>query len=82
MTRRRTLRGYALARHDGGVALEYYAPGHDRARGIFGQQIFIDPRSNVVITAHSNALTAVGSRYHKHLEAVVPALAAAMVQQR
>ena len=40
------------------------------ARGIFGQQIFVDPKSRVVIAAHSNAVTAVNSDYHKHLEGV------------
>ncbi|MEM9387664.1 MAG: serine hydrolase domain-containing protein [Pseudomonadota bacterium] len=49
--------------------------GSFRARGIFGQQIFIDPRSSLVIAVHSNAPTAVGSRYHEHLEALVAALA-------
>jgi hypothetical protein len=44
------------------------------ARGIFGQQIFVDPKSRVVIAAHSNAVTAVNSDYHKHLEGVIRAL--------
>ena len=46
-----------------------------RARGIFGQQIFIDPATKLVIAVHSNAPTAVGSKYHEHLEQVVAALA-------
>ena len=44
------------------------------ARGIFGQQIFVDPESEVVIAAHSNAVTAVNSEYHKHLEGVIRAV--------
>lgn len=44
------------------------------ARGIFGQQIFVDPESQIVIAAHSNAVTAVNSEYHKHLEAVIRAV--------
>jgi CubicO group peptidase (beta-lactamase class C family) len=52
--------------------------GSYRARGIFGQQIFIDPASNLVITVHSNAPTAVGSVYHAHLEQVVAAFAQAL----
>ena len=49
-----------------------------RARGIFGQQIFIEPRSSLVIAVHSNAPTAVGSAYHEHLEALVAELAATL----
>ncbi len=52
--------------------------GSYRARGIFGQQIFIDPASKLVIAVHSNAVSAVGSEYHAHLEGVVAALANAV----
>lgn len=44
------------------------------AQGIFEQQIFVTPKSRLVIAAHSNALTAVGSVYSKHLEALTFAL--------
>ncbi|NKB99272.1 MAG: serine hydrolase [Pseudomonadales bacterium] len=54
--------------------------GSYRARGIFGQQIFVDNKSKVVIAAHSNAPTAVGSDYHLHLEEVVRALHAEVSQ--
>ena len=40
------------------------------AIGIFGQQILIDRPSKLVIAAHSNAPTAVGSVYAKHLRAL------------
>jgi CubicO group peptidase (beta-lactamase class C family) len=50
--------------------------GPFRASGIFGQQIYIDPTSRVVIAAHSNAPAATGSDYHRHLRAVTEALAA------
>lgn len=54
--------------------------GTFRARGIFGQQIFIDPRANTVIAVHSNAPAAVDTDYHGHLEALVPTLASAVAQ--
>ena len=44
------------------------------AMGIFGQQIFIDRQSRLIIAAHSNAPTAVGSGYAKHLRAVSVAI--------
>ena len=47
--------------------------GSFAARGIFGQQIFIDPANNIVIAAHSNAPAAVGTEYHQHLEQAVQA---------
>lgn len=40
------------------------------ALGVFGQQIFIDRQSRLIIAAHSNAPTAVGSVYGRHLQAV------------
>ena len=44
------------------------------ALGIFGQQIFVEPKSNLVIAMHSNAPTAVDSEYSKHQRALVQAL--------
>lgn len=52
--------------------------GSYRARGIFGQQIYIDPQSRTVIAVHSNAQAAVDSLYHAHLEQVVAAVAGAL----
>jgi len=46
------------------------------ARGIFGEQIFVDPAAKLVIAAHSNAPTATGSDYARHLNAVTLALRA------
>ncbi len=54
--------------------------GSYRARGIFAQQIFIDPASNLVIAVQSNAPTAVGSAYHAHLEQVIAAFAQALAK--
>jgi len=48
------------------------------ARGIFSQQIFIDPARELVIAAHGNAPTATGSDYARHLAAVTEALRAAV----
>lgn len=48
------------------------------ARGIFGQQIYIDPVDNIVIAAHGNASAAVGTDYHEHLSAAIRAIAAAI----
>jgi CubicO group peptidase (beta-lactamase class C family) len=44
------------------------------ARGIFNQQIFIDPALSLVIAAHGNAPTASESEYGRHLTAVTAAL--------
>jgi CubicO group peptidase (beta-lactamase class C family) len=51
----------------------WWLSGPDKysARGIFGQMIYVQPQSNLVIAIHSNALTAVGSEYNKHRAAVV-----------
>lgn len=46
------------------------------ARGIFGQQIRIDPGRGLVIAVHSNAPAAVGTTYHAHLEAALDAIVA------
>ncbi|MCB1645747.1 MAG: beta-lactamase family protein [Pseudomonadales bacterium] len=48
--------------------------GSYSALGIFGQQIFIDPESGLVIAAHSNAQRASGSPYHYHLRAATLAI--------
>ena len=54
----------------------WWLAGDDRfnASGIFGQKIFVDPQSKLVIAAHSNAETATGSDYAKHLQAALLAL--------
>ncbi|MEO0436056.1 MAG: serine hydrolase domain-containing protein [Pseudomonadota bacterium] len=44
------------------------------ARGIFGQQIRIDPKRDLVIALHSNAPAAVGSIYHEHIDAALAAI--------
>ncbi len=53
------------------------ADGPYRARGIFGQQIYINPETNVVIALHGSAGKAVGSEYHAHIQPAVDAAAAA-----
>ena len=52
-----------------------YGDGAFAARGIFGQQIRIDPGRDLVIALHSNAPAAVGSDYHSHVEAALDAIA-------
>lgn len=44
------------------------------ARGIFGQQILVDPKNNLVIALHSNAPAAVETEYHKHIDAALGAI--------
>jgi len=44
------------------------------ALGIFGQQILIDPKNNLVIALHSNAPAAVRTEYHQHIEAAMGAI--------
>lgn len=51
--------------------------GHYAARGIFGQQIRIDPARDLVIAVHSNAPAAVGTPYHAHIDAAIDAIRAA-----
>jgi CubicO group peptidase (beta-lactamase class C family) len=51
-----------------------FGEGRYAAQGIFGQMIFINPKSNIVIAMHSNAETAVGSEYDKHSDAITLAL--------
>lgn len=51
--------------------------GSYAARGIFGQQIRIDPERDLVIAVHSNAPAAVGTPYHEHIDAVIDAIRAA-----
>ena len=50
------------------------------AQGIFGQRIAVMPVSKLVIAAHSNAPSAVGSDYMKHLNGVTEALQVALSQ--
>ena len=44
------------------------------ARGIFGQQILVDPKNDLVIALHSNAPAAVNTDYHQHLDAALGAI--------
>ena len=44
------------------------------ARGIYGQNIHINPNSRVIVVTHSNAEAAVQTQYHEHLDAVIAAL--------
>ena len=44
------------------------------ARGIFQQQIYINPAQRLVIAVHSNAPSAVGSEYGRHLGQLLPAI--------
>ena len=48
------------------------------ARGIFQQWIFMDPEKELVIAAHNNALHAVEDDDHKHTQAVIEAIRAAL----
>ena len=50
------------------------ADGRYSARGIFGQNIHINPSSRVIVATHSNAEAAVQTPYHAHLDAVIAAL--------
>lgn len=59
-----------------------YPDGTFAAQGIFHQQIFVDPAHNIVIAAHSNAPTATGSRYGKHLAALIQALRKFVIAQQ
>ena len=52
-----------------------HGDGSYSALGIFQQQIYVDPMRNLVIAIHSNAPTAVGSEYHRHLRRLIPAIA-------
>ena len=51
-----------------------FGEGAYAARGIFGQQILIDPKNNLVIALHSNAPAAVNTNYHQHIEAALGAI--------
>lgn len=51
-----------------------YGDGSYAALGIFGQTIFVDPKSRSVIAIHSSAASASGSPYHEHRNALVSAL--------
>ena len=50
-----------------------HGDGSYSALGIFEQQIYINPARDLVIAVHSNAPTAVQSKYGEHLEAVLKA---------
>ena len=52
-----------------------HGDGAYSARGIFQQQIYINPAQDLVIAVHGNAPTAVGSEYSQHLSQVIPAIA-------
>lgn len=51
-----------------------HGDGSYSAQGIFEQQIYVDPAAQLVIAAHSNAPTATGSEYARHLDAVTQAI--------
>ncbi len=51
-----------------------YAEGAYVARGIFGQQIRVDAKRDLVIALHSNAPAAVDTAYHAHIEAALGAV--------
>lgn len=59
-----------------------YPNGTFAAQGIFRQQILVDPIHNIVIAAHSNAPTATGGAYSKHLAALTQALRQAVIEQQ
>ena len=59
-----------------------YPNGTFAAQGIFRQQILVDPAHNIVIAAHSNAPTATGGAYSKHLRALTEALRQAVIAQQ
>ena len=44
------------------------------ARGIFGQQILVDPQNDLVIALHSNAPAAVNTNHHQHIDAALAAI--------
>lgn len=48
--------------------------GRYTASGIFGQKILVVPDKRLVIGVHSNAISAVGSEYARHLNAALAAL--------
>ncbi len=52
--------------------------GSYAARGIFGQQIRVDPARDLVIAVHSNAPAAVDTPYHAHIDAAIDAIRAAL----
>ncbi len=51
-----------------------YEDGRYSARGAFGQAIFIDPKSNLVIAAQGNSKVASGGEHHHQLLAALMAL--------
>jgi CubicO group peptidase (beta-lactamase class C family) len=51
-----------------------YGDGRYGARGVFGQAIFVDPKANLVIAAHSNGQIASGSDHNRELDAALLAI--------
>ena len=51
-----------------------HGDGSYSALGIFQQQIYVNPIRQLVIAVHSNAPTAVGSEYSRHLRQVIPTI--------
>ena len=51
-----------------------YGEGRYGARGVFGQAIFIDPASKLVVAAHSNGQVASGSDHNRELDAALIAV--------
>ena len=61
-------------RADYGYLWWLFDEGAYAARGIFGQQILVDPKNNLVIALHSNAPAAVDTNYHQHIVAALAAI--------
>ncbi len=59
-----------------GYGYKWWLYGDKRfgARGVFGQAIFVDPKANVVIAAHSNGQIASGSDHNRELDAALLAI--------
>ncbi len=59
-----------------GYGYKWWLYGDTRfgARGVFGQAIFVDPKANVVIVAHSNGQIASGSDHNRELDAALLAI--------
>ena len=64
----------SAGREDYGYLWWLYGGDTFAASGIFGQKIYVDPASDLVVAVHSNAAKAVGSVYHAHLSAVLAAI--------
>ena len=59
-----------------GYGYKWWLYGDKRfgARGVFGQAIFVDPKANLVIAAHSNGQIASGSDHNRELDAALLAI--------